>query len=362
MTLDSLRLRHLASTWFPLIVGLLLLVGTASAWVTYTSTVDPSTTTEERVVSSWETNGSFTHAATVQQSNPMFPVGQTLDDRNPYFLRVTPVLDGVFSFEYGASERGELDVNTTVFLETRRVVDDRDTETVLWSQREALATESSASLGPDARVRVPFSLNVSDVRHQSEQTEAAFGDLPGSTEMTIVAVVALNGEVNGQPRTTTERYTLAIEPTESVYYVTPNGSHETYQTMQAVPVETSSGGPWSVVGPLLLGMSGLGLALVARGRGSGYLSLSDDDRTYLEYRDDRSDYDDWIVRMRLPESAFDRPRVVADSLQDLVDFAIDTDNSVIEDSDGDAYFVLHNEHLYVYEPPRSGDADQDPDT
>lgn len=357
MTLDSLRLRQLVSTWFPLIVGLLLLVGTASAWMTYTTTVDPSTTTEERVVSSWETNGSFTHAATVQETNPMFPVGQTLHDRNPYFLRVTPVLDGVFSFHYGASERGDIDVNATVFLETRHVVEDRDTERVLWSDRETLGTESSDSLEPDAPVQVPFSLNVSAVQNQSERTEAAFGDLPGSTEMTVVAVVTLNGDVNGQPQGSTEQYTLAIEPAESIYYVTPNGSHQTYQTTRAVPVETSPGG--SLVGPLLLGMSGVGLALVTGGRAKGYLSLSPADRTYLEYRDDRSDYDDWIVRMQLPRSVFDRPRVVADSLQDLVDFAIDTDNSVIEAPDGDEYYVLHDEHLFVYEPPRLDDGESD---
>jgi hypothetical protein len=340
-------------------VGLLLLVGAAGAWLTYTTTVNPPTTTEERVISSWETNGSFSHAATVRESNPMFPVGQTLHDRNPYFLRVTPVFDGVFTFEYGASERGALDVNATVFLETRRVVDDRDTETVLWSEREALATESSESLDPDAPLQVPFSLNVSAVQNRSQQTEAAFGDLPGSTEMSVVAVVTMNGDVNGHRQTATERYTLAVAPTQSVYYVTPNGSHETYQTTRTVPVETAHSGPQSLIGPLLFGLSGLGLAIVAGGRANGYFSLSKADRTYLEYRDDRSDYDDWIVRMQLPQAVFDRPRVVAASLQDLVDFAIDTDNGVIEDPDGDAYFVLHDDYLYVYEPPRLDDAASD---
>lgn len=48
-----------------------------------------------------------------------------------------------------------------------------------------------------------------------------------------------------------------------------------------------------------------------------------------------------------------RSLVEADSLAGLVDFAIDTDNSVIEAPDADAYYVRHDGYLYCYRPPRS---------
>ena len=48
----------------------------------------------------------------------------------------------------------------------------------------------------------------------------------------------------------------------------------------------------------------------------------------------------------------DRPRASADSLGSLVDFAIDTDNGVVEDPSRGLYCVLHDGYLYTYEPPQ----------
>lgn len=57
---------------------------------------------------------------------------------------------------------------------------------------------------------------------------------------------------------------------------------------------------------------------------------------------------EWINQMRIPDEIRERERIEADSLADLVDFAIDTNNSVIED---DGYYVLHDGMLYTYDPP-----------
>jgi hypothetical protein len=71
----------------------------------------------------------------------------------------------------------------------------------------------------------------------------------------------------------------------------------------------------------------------------------------LAYEDEREDFDEWISTIRLPDEVFDLPRAEAASLSALVDFAIDTDNSVIEDPDDSAYYVIHDGYLYTYQPP-----------
>ena len=75
-------------------------------------------------------------------------------------------------------------------------------------------------------------------------------------------------------------------------------------------------------------------------------------RERLAYEDDRRDFDEWISPIRLPKAAVDRPRAEATTLGALMDFAIDTDNSVVDDPDDSAYYVGHDGYLYTYHPPR----------
>ncbi len=85
-------------------------------------------------------------------------------------------------------------------------------------------------------------------------------------------------------------------------------------------------------------------------RSRGRLALSSTEQELLAYEDEREDFDEWISTIKLPDEAFDLPRAEAASLGALVDFAIDTDNSVIEDPDDGAYYVVHDGYLYTYQP------------
>ncbi|SEO81417.1 hypothetical protein SAMN04487948_105289 [Halogranum amylolyticum] len=52
-----------------------------------------------------------------------------------------------------------------------------------------------------------------------------------------------------------------------------------------------------------------------------------------------------------PPETLDRPRAEAESLSDLVDFAIDANTGVVESPAGDSFFVVTDECLVTYEPP-----------
>lgn len=53
----------------------------------------------------------------------------------------------------------------------------------------------------------------------------------------------------------------------------------------------------------------------------------------------------------LPDEAHELPQAEAETLADLVDFAIDTDNAVVERPDAEEFSVVHDGYRYVYRPP-----------
>jgi hypothetical protein len=53
----------------------------------------------------------------------------------------------------------------------------------------------------------------------------------------------------------------------------------------------------------------------------------------------------------LPDEARDLPVAEVETLTDLVDVAIDSDNPVLESPGGDAYHVVHDGYRYTFETP-----------
>jgi len=95
----------------------------------------------------------------------------------------------------------------------------------------------------------------------------------------------------------------------------------------------------------------LGLAGWRTPAARSIFALTPAEREYLSYRDDRSEFAEWITAIRLPESVHKRPEAEASSLRDLVDFAIDNDTGVVEDPGTGAYHAVTDEFVYTYAPP-----------
>ncbi|MDY6765217.1 MAG: DUF5305 family protein [Halobacteria archaeon] len=60
---------------------------------------------------------------------------------------------------------------------------------------------------------------------------------------------------------------------------------------------------------------------------------------------------DWVSKGRVPSETMNGSSIEVDSLEDLVDVAIDTNNRVIEDTDRNKYVVINDEIVYTYSPP-----------
>ncbi|WP_276260829.1 DUF5305 domain-containing protein [Haloglomus litoreum] len=343
-----LAIRDRSQPLLALFVLLVLLGG----GLTYTTHVDPGTHVETRTVSTWESTAAWSHEARVTRSNPVFTRGTTLSDRPVYFMSIAPRLEGTFRYGYTASDRGNLSTDVTTTLVLRSVGEQEGEQVEYWRVTEPLGPPSSARLSPGERLRTPFEMNVSAVQQRVDRIEARLGGTPGETEARVLARVRATGTVNGQSVSRFTEHAVTVELDEGTYQVTDSETSRTRQNTTRELTVRNSYGPLRRLGsPLVLLVGAVGVVGLAGAGATGRLDVPDDARERLTFEADRREFDDWITpgTVALPE----RPdaRIEVDSLEGLVDVAIDTDNRVIEDLEQGGYLVLDDERTYRFDPP-----------
>ena len=348
----GLQLRAVLDDQYTTILVVFVIIGLLGGWVSYT-TYTVGATTEQRTETVWETTGEFSHEAVVETNSSVFTAGSRLTDRPLYFTRVSPRLTGTFQTVYGGAESGNLSRRVSVTLVVRAV--DRqqdDEETVYWQTNRSLNETTATGVEPQEPVSVSFTENITRIANRTDRIQQELGATVGETELLIRATVDSRGTVGGRQVTETNNYTLAVELNEETYEVgDPSPTTEQYERTRTETVEPTAGPAREVGGPasVLVSLAGLGGLVVGRRLDWIGLSAAEEDR--LSYQAAREEYDDWISPVSLPEAAFDLPRANADSLTALVDIAIDTNNSVIEDPGEERFYLRHEGYLYSYRPP-----------
>lgn len=361
MTDQALRLRALLDEQFVVLILVLTLLTVTGGWLVYSTHVDPGEERVERRAPSWSVQSGFDHHAVVTRANPLYSVGSNLSNRSVYFATVSPRFEGAYRFSYRARESGELNSRVTLAVVKRGLVTEPNSEntTVVWQRTRTIGSVDGTTLRPDDSIRVPFSTNATALGNEVTTIEERLGKPSDRTQLYLRATVTVSGSVNGREvdRKTTHRLSLRFD--EGTYRVSNAGPNvESFERTVTVTRERSFGPLREFVSPILffVGCGGLGVLVVAKRRRS--LPLTEQEHARLEYLDDRRQFDDWISEIRLPEEAFDLPEAEASSLGSLVDFAIDTDNGVVESPDDAVFYVVHDGYLYTYRPPVLDEADE----
>lgn len=351
---QRLRIRGLLSKQFTVVVVVLVVLVLMGGWLTYSAHKPVETTTDQPASSSWEQTTSFDHQATVVEETSVFQEGTTLTNQPLYFTQIAPELNGAVQTSYDANEDSQLAQTVSLSLVVREVEqrDQGSDATVYWETTEQLTTETVESVSPGEEVTVPFSQNMNAVETELDQVQDELGSSVGETEVLVRATVQSTGTVNGEAVNETTQYTLPIRVERNTYRVVDSGPiTEQHGSTQPATIEESTDSTAStgaVGGPLLLVLAaGLLVGLLTIGRPE---PLSEAEQSALTYENDRETFDEWISTIKLPAAAFELPRAEAASLGELVEFAIDTDNSVIEDPDEEVYYVPHDGYLYYYRP------------
>lgn len=357
MTSRVLQIQAALDDWYPVVVVGLLLVSLLGGWFAYTTVVAPGTTTEQRVAASWETAGEFDHQATVTENNSVYPVGTTLSNRSTYFTSVAPELDGAFRYRYETAERANLSVAIEEELVLRGETTGSGGESrELWRESRSLASRRVDSLAPGERVRVPFAVDVRAAENRTKAIQEELGTR-GRTSVSILARVRVTGTVDGQQVDNTTVYRLPIDVQGSTAVVEGSGpvvaAHER-TALVTVPVTHSLSRRVASIGLFAAPLGALLGLVLARWRGG--VSVSAAERERLAHDRDRAEFDEWITTATLPDAVRAWPRVAVDSLQGLVDLAIDTDSRVLEDQG--TYYVVHDGLVYAYAGPAAGPLDE----
>ncbi|WP_276276897.1 DUF5305 domain-containing protein [Haloarcula regularis] len=222
---------------------------------------------------------------------------------------------------------------------------------MVWEQSRTLETRAESDVAPGSRVTVPFSLDVNRTQNRTEQISERLGNPPGEPRVLLVTTVQLSGTVNGQAVNRTAAYAMPITFSQNAYRVNASADTTRDETTALVEVPREPGTLPATGGPLLFALGLLGLVVIATMRVRGDVELTDRERARLAFETDRDEFSEWLTSFELPPEALDLPRAEASSLADLVDFAIDTNNSVVENPGSETYYVRHDGVLYTYEPP-----------
>lgn len=349
-----LRLRAVLGEWAVYVVVGLAVVALVGGWATYGAYAAPGTHVEEQTASSWQTSSTVSHRATVVNDTAVFAAGTTVENRSVYYTKIMPVLDGRYDVAYRGAEDGSLDAHVQATLSIRGV-SSGDTQSTLWSVSVPLQSRNATGLAPGEHVTVPFSVNVTRVGNRVDRIQQQLGG-GGSVETAVRVRTALSGTVDGRDVDRVVNRTVVVNANGGTYSVSGAGpASQQFERTVPVVVRNDPGPLRSIGGPLLFVVAVLGLAGFVVLRRRDAFEVSPADRSWLQYRDDRSEFEEWITTVHLPDDVFDGPEGEAATLADLVDYAIDADESVVEDPERKGFYVFHDGHRIAFYPPSPGD-------
>jgi len=350
-----LRTRRLLNGYFGVVLGVVLVLGLVGVSVTYTAYMNPATEVEQVVTDEWSSQSEFTHRATVVNGSGIFDKGDVLRNRRAYLQRITPTLNGSFLYSYDATGGGDLLANATMTLVVRSVGQagtDGEEPVEYWRVSRPIGTATEESLSPGDQLSVPFSVNVNATAARIDAIEEELGGTPGETRIEVRTRLELSGTRNSQQVDSTQTYQANISTSQNVYRVTGTGPvTESGQQVESTTIPETYGPLRRIGGPvLLLGGFGAGVALLALRWAVGF-ELTDAEQEWLAYQSARVEFDDWITTGAVSGDLSPTTEVTVDSLEGLVDVAIDSDRRVIEDPEAGACLVHVDGTVYRVEIP-----------
>ncbi|KXB07651.1 hypothetical protein AKJ51_00440, partial [candidate division MSBL1 archaeon SCGC-AAA382A20] len=300
----------------------------------------PETFTETGTRPLYTFHGKYTHEAKVVENNPIWPTNKTLRNQPIYYLSLSPDLEGEFVFRIlGAdSSSGNFTLDTDLAISSMRE------ENALWSysldmKRKTLNLSESSGI-------TRFEITIQRIENIIENVQNSLDFTGGSINTKIVTEVTINGEIEGRPyENESKTYEMPLNIGGTTYSIGSNLSREetvreSYNVEREREVPLRRKIPYIIlaVAPLIV---------------LGYISfewrrIDPSEIEEMKEEHERGRFDEWISKGKIPDLDFEAD-IKVESLEDLVDIAIDLERRVIYDRDKSIYYVLYEDMLYTYE-------------
>jgi hypothetical protein len=315
----------MGQTLVPLLILIALLAFAAAGYVYITPTVTTvaEETNQQRISADVETS------TRVTGNTSLYEPGQRLSNMPVYFFRASPNL--TLHVETAASPTGNLTTTQRLVLVTEAT---RNQQT-FYSANRTLVDQTTETT--DGRVVSNQTINVSEIR---KELQIKRSETSGIGTFQTVLRLNVTYQTTDYQGTVTARAPLEI--TSNAYWVGEalrgNRSHSTtVQRTVTEPPDPVTYGGLSVAGFL-------GFVSAA---GVIYLRRTTDVEV-IQTRLQHSRHNEWISHGEFPTAAREKDYISIDSLDDLVDIAIDSNKRVIYDRSIDSYAVIDGSEIYFY--------------
>lgn len=316
-----------------LILALLIiaLLAFAGAWQSY---ANPPTSTVTEETDRLEVRTGLDTRAIVTGNTTLYDVGEELVNSPAYLLRATPTLTLTARTIAPTGQSVAVTQRLTVHMQATR-----DGQ-VFWEETELLAAD-------EGRVTDEAALASSTTRNMSALTvfvaekREEVGDVGSLSVQLRLRVDYETDEYRGRLTAT-----APLVLTGSAYWIDGDMTASREHSREHTRVIHERPDPLAY-----LGLSFLGSLALLGAIGIGVVLSRGVDLQQAEVELYRSRYQEWISEGEFPTSA-EKRYVRIDSLEDLVDVAIDSNKRVIYDNEYDAYAVVDGDLVYYFATDR----------
>lgn len=328
------RLAYVVSKHGPTIVVILLVLGTAGIGAAGWAETHPPTTEITDHEDRQTVESSLSTRAVVTGETALYREGMTVENQPVYLTAAAPNLTLALETRLPSETKGSVDQRLElVYTATRN-------GKVFWKRTETLSSETAR----DGRMVVTeANVSMRSILRQVGDYQSELG-----SAATVSVSVRTDVEYSLQRYEGAFSETAAVQSGSRWYSVPTDTASRTHSTPETRTVELSVRDKPRFFVPGILGVVSLVAGLVVAG---GYYGGLRHGSATLETDVHHERYVDWITRGTLPQDD-SLTAVRTDSLEGLVDVAIDTGERVIYDPERDRYAVLHGQTGYYHDPDR----------
>lgn len=332
--MDNPRLRLLVGTHGRTLVVVLAVIGLfslAGAGATY---LNPPTETVTEDVHEHEVTTTTATSAVVQEDNELWPEGTELENSPVYLMNATPAMTVTAGTNVDGADHAVVSHEWVLTIEARHDEDE------FWSESETLATETHEGTEATTTATVDAEA-IHDRVTRVEEVVGPAGTV--SVELTLIIEYASDpGADHGYEGTETLSTDLVID--EKSYTFAEDLEDETTRSDEA-EMQVTQPRNWTWI--TVLGLFGL-ISLFAA---AGLYAQRPESIDLDEARNDlhRRQYAQWISSGTIP-MGINQQFIELDSLEDVVDVAIDTEQRVVYDERRNLYAVIDEHVAYYFSP------------
>lgn len=280
--------------------------------------------------------------ATVEQASSLYSQGETLSDMPVYVRSYTPTVTLSLVTTPPEGQQIQIDQRLSLVYEART-----SSGEVFWQQRQILQRTKTSTSGE--KVVTNATLNISETSREITQLESEIGD---------AGQISVYLDVESQYSTLNASGSMNRHGTIHIREKSYEIEHMTGKNMVGTPEKTiqldaSKAARFTLpfVGVLIIphttlifallglcGVIGFGVTVVFAERFD-----PEDEQMALH----KARYSEWISEGTLPANLEDRT-IVMETLEDLVDIAIDSEKRIVYDSSQGKYAVVDSQIVYLY--------------